>query len=61
MSKSLTILSQTEQYVAVDTDAFKIDHEGYIIVNTTATFDHNKAIEFYVSFYFNLQDKNRNT
>jgi len=43
----------------VDTDAFKIDHEGYIIVNTTATFDHNKAIEFYVSFIWQKKSRNK--
>lgn len=44
-------LNGTEQYIAVDTEAFIVDKDGYIIVNTTETFDHNKAIEFYVVMF----------
>ena len=43
----------------MDTEAFIVGHEGYIIVNTTATFDHNKAIEFYVSFISQKKYRNK--
>jgi hypothetical protein len=43
----------------VDTEAFIVDHEGYIIVNTTETFDHSKAIEFYVSFIWQKKSRNK--
>lgn len=40
-----------EEYVAENTDAFRVDEKGYIIVNNTESFDHTQAIEFYVVMF----------
>ncbi|CAC5397653.1 unnamed protein product [Mytilus coruscus] len=37
-----------EEYVIENTDAFRVDEKGYIVVNNTESFDHTQAIEFYV-------------
>lgn len=41
----------TEEFVVENTDAFRIDNNGYIIVNNTETFDHPQAFEFYVVMF----------
>ena len=46
---SLKFHLQDEEYVAENTDAFRVDENGFIIVNNTDTFDHKQVYEFYVS------------
>ncbi|XP_071144873.1 uncharacterized protein [Mytilus edulis] len=40
-----------EEYVAENTDAFRVDENGFIIVNNTDTFDHEQVYEFYVVMF----------
>ncbi|VDI69206.1 uncharacterized protein LOC143052686 [Mytilus galloprovincialis] len=44
-----------EEYVVENTNAFRVNEKGYIIVNNTETFNHFKVFEFYV-LMFRLAD-----
>ncbi|XP_063437520.1 uncharacterized protein LOC134718760 [Mytilus trossulus] len=44
-----------EEYVVENTNAFRVDEKGYIIVNNTETFNHFRFFEFYV-IMFRLAD-----
>ncbi|XP_071140874.1 uncharacterized protein [Mytilus edulis] len=40
-----------EEYVLENTNAFRVNEKGYIIVNNTEAFNHFKVIEFYVVMF----------
>lgn len=49
-----------EEYVVENTNAFRVNEKGYIIVNNTETFNHFKVFEFYVSIVYCKYDKGTN-